>query len=171
MNAWKHKDFCTWEFRITSICMNKYTTQRKFFKLSIIQVCIRYKMGQLTAEQRVFKRFSLIWIWKGVHFFDTRWNKGNQVTVVEWIRCKLVYKYVCYVFNLGLHVFYKYCRWFVHSSKFNVYIAFPPNLAFTAPTIIQLFGQRLTPWPPDVAIVRLRGLWTSARCTIQSPWS
>jgi hypothetical protein len=36
---------------ITSICMNKYTTQRKMFKLSIIQVCIRYKMGQLATVQ------------------------------------------------------------------------------------------------------------------------
>jgi hypothetical protein len=40
--------------------MNKYTTQRKMLKLSIIQVCIRYKMGQLTAEQRIFKRLWLI---------------------------------------------------------------------------------------------------------------
>ena len=42
---------------IISICMNKYTTQRKMFKVSIIQVCIRYKMGQLTAEQRIFKSY------------------------------------------------------------------------------------------------------------------
>jgi hypothetical protein len=68
MNAWKLKVFCTWEFRITSICINKYTTQRKMFKLSIIQVCIRYKMGQLTAEQRIFKRLWLIWF-ERVHFF------------------------------------------------------------------------------------------------------
>ena len=40
------------------------------FKLSIIQVCVRYKMGQLTAEQRIFiKRLWLISILKGVHFF------------------------------------------------------------------------------------------------------
>ena len=67
---WKYKVFCTWEFRITSICMNKYTTQRKMFKLSIIQVCIRYKMGQLTAEQRIFKRLWLINLnLKGCTFF------------------------------------------------------------------------------------------------------
>jgi hypothetical protein len=31
--------------------MNKYTTQREMFKLSIIQVCIRYKMGKLSLLQ------------------------------------------------------------------------------------------------------------------------
>jgi hypothetical protein len=39
--------------------MNKYTNQRKMFKLSISQVCIRYKMGQLIAEQGIFKRLWL----------------------------------------------------------------------------------------------------------------
>jgi hypothetical protein len=74
MNAWKHKVFCTWEFRITAICLNKCTTRRKMFKLSIVQVCITYKMGQLTAEQRIFKRLWLIWIWKGVPFLYTLWH-------------------------------------------------------------------------------------------------
>ena len=52
--------------------MNKYTTQRKMFKVNIIQVCIKYKMGQLTVEQRMFKMLFMANLnFKGVHFFDT----------------------------------------------------------------------------------------------------
>ena len=64
------KVFCTWEFRITSICMNKYTTQRKMFKCTI-QVGIRYKMAQLLGQLENFKEILYFLNLKGSVFLYT----------------------------------------------------------------------------------------------------
>jgi hypothetical protein len=124
MNAWKHKVFCTWEFRIISICMNKYTTQRKMFKVSIIQVCVRYKMGQLTAEQRIFFRLWLIW--KGVHFFDTPCILGRWIVLFPQFDWLLISGYPCNIHSRPKQNVFRLCSSYKQIFVLNE-ATVPPN--------------------------------------------
>jgi hypothetical protein len=61
-------------------------------KLSIIQVCIRYKMGQLTAEQRIFEglcmanlsyRYELVYIFALNRMVDIRECVDGYIAFTE----------------------------------------------------------------------------------------
>jgi hypothetical protein len=86
--------FCTWEFRITSICMNKYTTQRKTGFVAVFEIleslwiwmqvfkvfekslnCVKKRRKSL----KVFKINSLVSTW----LYDFLANK------IDWLKSKV----------------------------------------------------------------------------------